>query len=154
MATPPSITGILKIDTERTNEYMKKKYYLPKLSFLQKVGRFMGKALSFIGPIGAAVMSVALPGIGLPLAAATYGLSNMAGKLTAKAEYGDQIQAAVLSDQQSKLPVILPGLFEQASQVDIMTNFITPSSLTGPATNTIINRLETENSKTQNFNFY
>lgn len=136
---------------EVRNEYLKPD--VPKLSFGQKVGRFFGKALSFLGPIGAAVTAVALPGIGIPIAAGLYGLSNVAGKLTATAESNDAARADASYKELSKMPVSVPGLFEQASQVDIQSDFMIPKEMNNQATITIVNRELAQNQNIESFKF-
>lgn len=146
-------TGIIRLDTSRMNEYLKLEYYQPKLNFGQKLGRFFGKALSFLGPIGAAVTAVAVPGVGIPIAAGIYGLSSAAGKLTAYAESKDASATNALQQQLSRLPVSTPGLFEQASQAQIQSDFITPQEMIPQASITIVNRETAQNAAVENFSF-
>ncbi len=129
---------MIRLDTSRMNEYLYTEQ--PKLSFWQKLGRGVGKALSFLGPIGAAVTAIAVPGVGIPIAAGLYGLSNVAGSLTAKAEAKDIAQMQAYQSETAKLPVAVPGLFEQASQVDIQLDFMTPKAFEAETNLTIINR--------------
>lgn len=146
-------TTLVRMDMSRTNEYLKPEYYKPKLNFFQKAGRFLGKALSVLGPIAAAVTSVAVPGIGLPLAAGIYGVSNLAGGLTARAEAKDAANVSSEYARMSQMPVAMPGFFEQASQADIQTNFITPQSMVPPTIDTIVNREYASHSAVENFKF-
>ncbi len=137
---------------EVRNEYLKPE--VKNLSFGQKVGRFFGKALSILGPIGAAVTAVAVPGIGIPIAAGLYGLSNVAGKMTQTAEANDAAAAQASYKQQTSMPVSVPGLFEQASQAQINTDFMIPSHMNNQASITITNREMAQTQNVQSFNFY
>ena len=138
MSINPSSTGMIRIDSSRNAEYLYAER--PKLNFFQKVGRFMGKAMKFLGPIGAAVTAVALPGVGLPIAAGLYGLSNVAGHLTDKAESKDAMKMNEWMADKGKQQIMLPGLFEQSTQADIQTSFITPQEMQPQVTMTIVDR--------------
>lgn len=117
------------------------------------MGRFFGKALNFLGPIGAAVTAIAVPGLGLPIAAGIYGASRVAGHLTAKAETKDVMKMNEWMASKKNLNVILPGLFDQMSQAEIQTSFIAPQSMVPQATMTIVDREMAQHSSVENFKF-
>lgn len=146
-------TGLIRLDTSRLQEYLKPEYYKPKLTFWQKVGRFFGKAFSFVGNVGAAVVGVAVPGVGLPIAAGLYGLSNAAGKLTASAEAKDAANWSEAYKRVSKNQVIIPGIFDIVGQVPIESRFQTPKNMVPQASFTIINRERAQFDKVENFDF-
>lgn len=152
MANISGSSGMIRIDTSRMNEYLRPDK--PKLSFFQKLGRGIGKAFSFLGPIGAAVSAIAIPGAGIPIAAGLYGLSNVSGRLTAQAEAKDAARANQAYSEASKKPVMLPGLFEQASQAQIQTDFMVPSSLQSQTQAVIGNREASSHNMTEGFDFY
>lgn len=133
---PPSM---LRLDTSRSAEYLYADR--PKLSFGQKIGRFLGRAMSFLGPIGAAVTAIAVPGFGIPLAAGLYGLSKVSSDLTGRAQAKDAQKMQEYNQEMAGRQIGLPGFFDQQmSQADIQTDFIAPSQF-GPAIqNTITNR--------------
>lgn len=142
---PPSM---LRIDTSRSTEYV---YEKPKLSFFQKLGRGIGKALSFLGPIGAAVTAVAVPGFGIPLAAGIYGASKIAGDVTANALAKDSARAQALNQDVANMQITMPGLFDEASAADIKTDFIAPSEFNAGITSTIVNRETMRSDMTNSF---
>ncbi|HLD45599.1 MAG TPA: hypothetical protein VJC18_09195 [bacterium] len=144
--------GIIRLDTSRMNEYLYADK--PKLNFMQKLGRGFGKALSFLGPIGAAVTAIAVPGIGLPIAAGIYGLSSAAGTLTQRAQAKDAYEMQTYQQQVSQLPVMTPGLFEQAPATGAQTDFIVPTELKEQTELTILNRESAQNGSVEGFNFY
>jgi hypothetical protein len=152
MSSLNGTAGIIRLDTSRMNEYLYADK--PKLNFWQKIGRGVGKALSFLGPIGAAVTAIAVPGVGLPIAAGIYGLSNVAGQLTSKAVAKDSAEMQAYQGQISKLPITTPGLFEQASQTDIQTNFMLPKQFEMPTAVTLVNREMAQNGSVEGFDFY
>jgi len=128
--------GRLRIDYGRADKYIYPEP--PKLTFWQKLGRGLGRALSVAGPIGAAVTAVALPGIGLPIAAGIYGLSNVAADQTNRALINDQIKA---SAQPQPTNVGLPGLFDTAQSPGLgATDFIAPSHLEPQIGDVMVNR--------------
>src|SRR3989338_4581213 len=108
----------LRVDYSTAGNYIQQDNYKPK-------SHFFSKMFSFLGPIGAAVTAVALPGIGLPIAAGIYGLSNVAADQTNRALINDQIKA---SAQPQPTNVGLPGLFDTAQSPGLgATDFIAPS---------------------------
>lgn len=117
--------GRLRIDYGRADRYIYPEP--PKLTFFQKLGRTLGRAASVFGPIGAAVTAVALPGIGLPIAAGVYGLSQVAADQTNRALVNDQIKA---SAQPQPTNVGFPGLYDIHQSPGLgATDFIAPSHL-------------------------
>ena len=52
------------------------------------------------------------------------------------------------------MPVSVPGLFEQASQAQINTDFMIPSHMNNQASITITNREMAQTQNVQSFNFY
>lgn len=131
-------SSMLRIDTSRTGEYLFADK--PKLSFMQKVGRTLGKAVSFLGPIGAAVTAIAVPGAGIPIAAGIYGLSQVASDATTNALSKDATKMSEYSQQASQQQVTLPGLFEGLRDAEITTDFIAPSQYQSGIQQTLINR--------------
>ena len=142
--------SMLRLDTSRTAEYLYADR--PKLSFGQKVGRFFGKTMSFLGPIGAAVTAIAVPGFGIPLAAGLYGLSKVSSDLTGRAQIKDAQKMQDYNQQVAGRSVELPGFFDaQVSQADIQTDFIAPSQFGPSLQNTIVSR---ESAIGQNLNTF
>lgn len=129
---------MLRIDTSRTGEYLYADK--PKLSFMQKVGRTLGKAASFLGPIGAAVTAIAVPGAGIPIAAGIYGLSQVAGDATSAALSKDATKMEEYNKQASQQQITLPGLFEGLRDAEITTDFIAPSQYQSGIQQTLVNR--------------
>lgn len=133
---PPSM---LRLDTSRTAEYLYADR--PKLNFGQKLGRFFGKTMSFLGPIGAAVTAIAVPGFGIPLAAGLYGLSKVSSDLTGKAQVKDAQKMQEFNQEMAGKQIGLPGFFDQqASQAEIKTDFIAPSQFGNGIQSTILSR--------------
>lgn len=149
-----SKTGMLRMDVSRLQEYLNPEYYKPKLSFWQKVGRVFGKAFSFLGKIGASVVAAAVPGIGIPIAAGLYGLSNVAGKLTANAEAKDAANWSAEYKRVSQNPVIIPGIFDLASTVPIESKFQTPQKYVPQASHTIFSREQAQFNSVESFKFF
>ena len=144
--------GLVRVDMSRSDEYLRPE--APNLTFGQKLGRFMGKAVAFTGPIGAAVTAVAVPGIGLPIAAGLYGASNVAGYATSKAESKDAQQMQVSAQQNSAKPVGMPGLFEQSTTGEAATQFVIPQELNSQVNTTLQNKQMSNQSAVENFKFY
>lgn len=117
--------SMLRIDTSRTSEYLYADK--PKLTFWQKLGRGFGKAMSFLGPIGAAVTAIAVPGVGIPIAAGIYGLSRVASDATSNALSKDAAKMQTYNDQMAQSQITMPGLFESQHANEITTDFIAPS---------------------------
>lgn len=131
-------TSMLRIDTSRTSEYLYADK--PKLSFFQKLGRGIGKAVSFLGPIGAAVTAIAVPGVGIPIAAGIYGMSKIAGDVTNNALAKDASKMSEYNAQMANSQVTLPGLFEGQSANEMTTDFIAPSQYGPGISQALINR--------------
>lgn len=140
----------MRIDTSRINTYLYADQ--PKTSFFGKIGQFLGKALSVVGPIGAAVVSC-LPGGILP-AAAIYGASNFAGGLAARSVAKDASAMQAWQQENASKPVVIPGFYEQPSVGDIQTSFIVPSNLEGNVNTTLENRGQADSNAVAGFNFY
>lgn len=100
----------------------------PKKTFWQKLGTGLLKGVSVLGNIGAAVLPLALPGIGLPIGAGLYGLSRFSGDKLAQNQMKDNLEASM---QPRPTQVILPGLFDSTPQSagDKATDFIAPSMM-------------------------
>lgn len=123
--------SMLRIDSSRASQYLYADK--PKLNFFQKLGRGVGKALSFLGPIGAAVTAVAVPGIGVPLAAGIYGASRVAGDVTANALNKDASEMAEYNAELAGKQFGMLGFMEpSADPGQIKTDFIAPSEF-GPS---------------------
>lgn len=140
--------GFLRVDYSRADLYIQPEPR--KLNFFQKLGRFTGKTMSFFGPIGAAVAAVALPGIGLPIAAGIYGLSRFSQDQLYRSSVKDQIAMAHQPQPQN---VQLPGLFEtapiQAGQA--ATDFIVPNDMEPKLEGVIIQRQGAQQAELQSF---
>ncbi|MBX7149081.1 hypothetical protein K1X76_08335 [bacterium] len=143
MSSSPQITGpsYLRMDYSRADKYVYPEP--PKLTFWQKLGRGVGKFMSWAGPIGAAVTAVALPGVGLPLAAGIYGLSRYSQDKVAQSYQKDQI---AMANQPMPQNITMPGLFASTppSAGSITTDFIAPRSFDANISDVIMNRNETE----------
>jgi hypothetical protein len=140
--------SLLRIDTSRAGEYLYADK--PKLSFMQKLGRSVGKAASFLGPIGAAVTAVALPGVGLPIAAGIYGASTIARDSTNVALSKDAQKMNEYNAKQSQTPVSVPGFFDGSSSMSAASDFIAPSQYDQGISQTLIHR---QNMIQQNMSF-
>jgi hypothetical protein len=152
MSSIKGSNDMIRIDTSRANEYLYADK--PKLSFWQKLGRGAGKIFSFLGPIGAAVIGTVLPGVGLPIAMGTYGLSKLAGDLTNQALGNDQAKMSAYNAEVSNLQVSMPGLFEQASSADITADFMTPQEYSSSIISTIADREVGSYNQVEGFQFY
>lgn len=134
---PNNIPANLRVDYSRADQYIRPEP--PKLTFWQKLGRGVGKFMSFAGPIGAAAAAIALPGIGLPIAAGLYGLTRVSQDQLYKAQVKDQIAQ---SAQAQPTSISMPGLFEtggfQPGQVS--TDFMAPERLEPAIGNMVIDR--------------
>lgn len=150
MSNISSTSGLMRIDTSRVNTYLYADQ--PKTSFFGKIGQFLGKALSVVGPIGAAVVSC-LPG-GLIPAAAIYGASNFAGGLAARSVAKDASAMQTWQQENARKPIMIPGFYEQPSAGDAQTSFIVPSSLEGSVSTTLENRGSADANAVEGFNFY
>lgn len=140
--------SMVRVDYSRADRYIYPEP--PKLTFWQKLGRGLGKFMSFAGPIGAAVTAIALPGIGLPIAAGLYGLGRFSQDQLYKANVKDQIAAA---SQPQPVNISLPGLFEVAplQAGDAATEFIAPSSLEPRISDVVIERNAAQQQEIHNF---
>lgn len=137
----------IRIDYSRNDQYIYPEPY--KLSFGQKVGRFFGRAMNVLGPIGAAVSAIALPGIGIPIAAGLYGLTR-ASQMGLASSYAKQ-QAAIAS---TPMPnnIQMPGFFVPSGDAgEHATEFIAPRSLEPNIGDTIILREQSRRAAEVNF---
>lgn len=126
----------LRVDYSRADQYIYPD--APQLTFFQKLGRGVGKFMTFAGPIGAAVTAIALPGIGLPIAAGLYGLGRLSQDQLYKAQIKDQI---TMANQPQPTNIQLPGLFENSLDAGaVATNFMAPSSMTPGINDVVIRR--------------
>ena len=128
--------NLVRIDYSRWDKYIYPEP--PKLTFWQKLGRGLGKFMSFAGPVGAAVSAIALPGIGLPIAAGLYGLTQVSRDQLYRAQVKDQIGQA---NQPQPTNVTLPGLFEMPNHAGALaTDFIAPAPLVPSINDVVIDR--------------
>ena len=140
-------SGMVRIDYSNVAKYAYPEP--PKLTFWQKLGRGVGRFVSWAGPIGAAVTAIALPGIGLPIAAGIYGLSGVASHEINKAYAKDSVAQAA---QAKPGPLSLPGFFQPSMDAgSAATDFIAPSSMQPDISNVIINRNNAQETELQNF---
>ncbi len=130
-------TANMRVDYGTATNYLGPE--APKKTFWQKLGQGLAKGMSFLGPIGAAVTAVALPGIGLPLAAGIYGLTRFSQDKLQQSQMKDQMEMA---SQGKPTSISFPGLFDSSPVSAGMqaTNFIAPSSLSPQINDVIINR--------------
>ena len=140
---------MLRIDVSRADRYLYPE--APKLSFGQKIGRAFGKAVSFLGPIGAAVTAVALPGIGIPLAMGMYGASKLSGDMVNRSYSKEQIALQSQQQKMQGMQITTPGLFEQPSGPQIDADFIAPPQFQTGIQSAIINREQARGSAVQSF---
>jgi hypothetical protein len=139
----------MRLDMSRSDKYLYPE--APKLGFFQKLGRTLGKAVSFLAPIVGSVAAVALPGIGLPIAAGCYGLGKLSGDMV-RGSYAKQ-QNAVYEQQQmmANTRATTPGLFEQDDAGAGVTNFMAPSEFAPQINQTIIDRDASRGGALENF---
>lgn len=130
----------VRIDYSRVNQYVMPEY--PKQSFWQKLGQGFGRAVSFSGKMAAAVLPFALPGIGLPLAAGSYGVSQLADL---GLQSSSMKRRAEIASTPQPNNIGLPGLFGTATgdQGEVATEFIAPHSLAPDIGDVIIRREQT-----------
>lgn len=130
--------GMVRIDYSRADKYLYPEP--PKLTFWQKLGRGLGKFVSFAGPIGAAVSAVTLGPLGIPVAAGLFGLTQASRDQLYRSQMKDQV-ALANQPQPGSLPVILPGLFEMPHQAGAMaTDFMAPAPLVPSISDVVIDR--------------
>lgn len=140
-------SSLIRLDTSRSGEYLYADRPQRKGGFL----RFLGKAFSFLGPIGAAV-SAFIPGFGLPLAAALYGTSRLTGDAVYRSDAKAQARMNEYNQEQAGKQIIVPGFFEESlSASEIQTEFMAPSQFDVGIQNTIVNREVAINQNLQNF---
>ncbi len=122
----------------------------PKKTFWQKLGTGLAKFMSFAGPIGAAVTAVALPGIGLPIAAGLYGLTRFSNDKLYQSQIKDNIE---MSSQPQPTSVQFPGLFDTnpLSAGQQATEFMAPSSYDAQIGDVIIQRDSAHQEAVTNF---
>lgn len=137
---------MMRLDTSRADRYLYAE--APKLTFMQKLGRTVGKLVSFAAPIAGAVASF-IPGIGLPIAAGCFGVGKFSGDMVRSSYAKQQNQIAEQQSQMANTVATTPGLFENqldtgAAATQFITappqQFETPPSLQGPALQTVIIR--------------
>lgn len=148
---PTGSSGMIRLGTDRMSEYLYADK--PKLSFWQKLGRGAGKAMSFLGPIGAAVTAIAVPGAGLPIAAGLYGLSNVSAKATSDALSKDAAKMQAYESANAQKPIYTPGLFDGMSASGLKTDFIVPETMQSQALTTISDRSLMNQRAVENFQF-
>ncbi len=134
----PIAVPMIRADTSRQSYWLSR---APELNFWQKLGRGVGKAVSFLGPIGAAITAVAVPGFGTAAALGIYGASKLASKATGNALEKDAANVKEANAEIAKQPIGLPGFFDTAqTQASLDTNFIVPSELVSPIQNHVMQR--------------
>lgn len=148
----PGSNDMLRIDNSRINEYLYTDR--PKTSFWKKLGQGFGKVFSFMAPIGAAVTAAVVPGFGIPLAAGIYGLGKLSNDLTANSYAKQNAEMDAYNQQVSQMQVTLPGLFEQASEVDYQLDFIAKPELNSNLIPTLGNREVSGTYQVENFEFF
>lgn len=121
--------AMIRIDSSRFSAHL---YKGPELSFMQKLGRGVGKAVSFLGPVGAGILAVAAPPL-LPAALAIYGGSKLTSKATDAALAKDASEVKEYKSEMAKQTFGLPGFFDSTqSPAQVSTDFIAPSEF-GPS---------------------
>lgn len=141
-------SAMMRLDTSRADAYLYPEK--PKVSFFKKVGQTFGKAVSFLAPIAGAVTAVALPGVGLPLAAGMFGLGNLSSKMVQSSQAKQQRSIQEQQDAMANTQVSLPGFFDSKS-MNQATNFIAPESQWPKIEEAILNRDALRGSSLQNF---
>lgn len=139
----------MRLDMSRADKYLYPE--APKLGFFQKLGRTLGKAVSFLAPIAGAVAAVALPGIGLPIAAGCYGLGKVSGDMVRGSYAKEQGKIAEQQQMMGSIRPSTPGLFEQDDVGSATTNFMAPSEFAPQINQTIINRDGSRGGALENF---
>lgn len=140
--------GMVRIDYSRADKYVYPEP--PKLTFWQKLGRGLGRAVSFAGPIGAMVSAVTLGPLGIPVAAGLFGLSNLARDETTKAYAKDSVAQAAAQPKPG--PLMMPGLFQNSFDAGAAaTDFIAPTPLQPDISRTIIQRNDAQLAELQSF---
>jgi hypothetical protein len=133
MSVNPSM---LRVDTSNYDRYTRPTP--PKVGFFKKLGRTLGKVVGFAAPIGAAVTAIALPGVGLPIAAGLYGLGNFSQDQVARSQAKDQ---AAMANQPANPPVVMPGFFQDSLDAgQAATSFMAPKSMEADIGNVIMHR--------------
>ena len=121
--------ALVRIDSSRYSNYL---YKGPELSGWQKFTRGVGKAVSFLGPVGAGIMALVAPPL-LPAALAIYGGSKLANKATNAALSNDEAQVAEYEAEMAQQQIGVPGFFDAyPSEAQLTTDFIAPSEF-GPS---------------------
>lgn len=140
---------MVRIDYSRADKYL---YPEPrKLTFWQKLGRGLGKFVSFAGPIGAAVSAVTLGPLGIPVAAGLFGLTQASRDQLYRSQMKDQV-ALANQPQPGSLPVILPGLFEMPHQAGAMvTDFMVPPSMVPSVNDVVVDRNAAQQAEINSF---
>ena len=121
--------AMLRIDSSRYSAHL---YKGPELSIWQKIGRGVGKAVSFAGPIGAGIMAIVAPPL-LPLSLGILGGSKLVNKATNNALTNDEAQVKEFEDEMAQTEFGTPGFFDAVpSDAQLTTDFIAPSEF-GPS---------------------
>lgn len=138
--------AMLRVDYGRVDQYTRPEP--PKRTFFQKLGGFFGGLLKFAAPITA----IALPGIGLPLAAGMYGLGGLTQNAVRRSEMKAQIAQAA---QPQPTQITLPGFFDTAplDAGEKATEFMAPGSMAPAIGDVVIERNQAHQSELQNFTF-
>lgn len=136
--------AMLRIDYGRVDQYTRPEP--PKRTFLQKVGGFFGSLFKAAAPI----VSLAVPGIGLPIAAGMYGLGNMTTNAVRRSEMKAQIAHA---QQPQPTQVTLPGFFDQVPMQagNQVNSFSAPQEFYPSIGDVILERNQAHQSSLKNF---
>jgi len=112
---------------------------VPKKTFWQKLGTGLLKGLNVFGNLGAAILPLALPGLGSIIGAGSYGMAQLAGDKLYQNQVKDNLE---MSTQPQPTQILMPGLFEQGplSPGDVATDFIAPSSLSPQIGEVVVQR--------------
>src|SRR3989338_942151 len=134
----------LRVDYSTARNYIQQDNYKPK-------SHFFSKMFSFLGPIGAAVTAVALPGIGLPIAAGLFGLSSASRDHLVRSQQKEAILAQQSQQGKGSQQIQMPGLFETTpmSAGDAATDFIAPKSMESDISQVLVNREMSINNATR-----
>lgn len=139
---------MMRLDTSRADRYLYPD--APKLSFMQKFGRTVGKIFSFAAPVAGAALSF-IPGVGLPLAAGCFGLGKLSGDMVRGSYAKEQNKIAQQQAEMAQVTPHTPGLFDQGDAGQAATDFIVPPTLQGPTMDTVIIRDGMRGSALENF---
>ncbi len=121
--------AMVRLDASRYSNYL----YKPEpMGFWKKIGIGLGKAVSFLGPVGAGIMAVVAPPL-LPASLAILGGSKLVNKATNNALSAEEARTAEYQAEMAEKEIGVPGFFDAyPSDAQITTDFIAPSEF-GPS---------------------